>query len=585
MMINMKQFYNKEKTRRGAALLIVLFIVMAITILSLGFLSRCDTELACGQNTLLYEQMNSLAYSGLEHAKGLTLYPQDVTGNQYWNGENGQQLVSGSDYYDVKIAMHDSVNDPDTTYRCTYDVKSEAYRLKGGQKIGRSSVEGELRLDPCIAYWSNASITIPSRMNIYGDTYCGGNLLNLGTLNGDVFVAALNGTAAGQISPIGALTTVTWPNVTVANFTSENFSVQSVSSPLSSVQYPASAPPKVYNCAGSMNIQSGVTINGMLLVQGDLRVSGTNNNIIAGKNVPALYVTGDLIIADDGQLNVFGLAVVEQRVRVAASADDVHVYGGLFTKNGLFETAFDLTVNANNALLNNGPVWQSAGGQTGGAIEFDGVDDYLQTTDSTNLSVVNDYTFSVWVKTSSNQKAAAGIFSQCSADGSTNHWAIQFDSSASKLMVYHPGGSWETGITMDEIKDGAWHNIRVVRIGSTMRSYLDALQKKDETWLSPPGSGNGHLNIAVDRMVSVASTFQGSIDELKIYNAAPAEGVDFPLDSELLAYWNFDKTRNGKVNVYASPDKAAIIVWDNTPKQVRWQQAGGAFYRSIKRNQ
>ena len=56
---------------KGAALLVVLFIVMAITVLSLGFLSASDMELACGQNMILRTQMDYLAESGLEHARGL----------------------------------------------------------------------------------------------------------------------------------------------------------------------------------------------------------------------------------------------------------------------------------------------------------------------------------------------------------------------------------------------------------------------------------------------------------------------------------------------------------------------------------
>ncbi|MBA7693960.1 hypothetical protein ES703_102560 [subsurface metagenome] len=69
---------NDGRNKRGAALLVVLFIVMAITILSLGFLSRSDVELACGGNMILRTQMDYLAESGLEHAKGLILNPQDV---------------------------------------------------------------------------------------------------------------------------------------------------------------------------------------------------------------------------------------------------------------------------------------------------------------------------------------------------------------------------------------------------------------------------------------------------------------------------------------------------------------------------
>jgi len=91
MMISMST--KKYKTnRQGAALLVVLFIVMVITVLSLGFLSRSDVELACGQNMVLRTQMDYLAESGLEHARGLILNPQDVV-SEYWTGATGQQVM------------------------------------------------------------------------------------------------------------------------------------------------------------------------------------------------------------------------------------------------------------------------------------------------------------------------------------------------------------------------------------------------------------------------------------------------------------------------------------------------------------
>jgi len=58
-MINVKTRRNTSD-RRGAALLVVLFIVMAITIAALGFVSQSDVELACGQNMVLRRQMDYL---------------------------------------------------------------------------------------------------------------------------------------------------------------------------------------------------------------------------------------------------------------------------------------------------------------------------------------------------------------------------------------------------------------------------------------------------------------------------------------------------------------------------------------------
>ena len=127
---------RNKKARPGAALLVVLFIVMAITILSLGFVSRSDVELACGQNMLLRTQMDYLAESGLEHARGLILNPQDVA-SEDWTGIHTElQLVEGSsDYYDVTVSR--DYSDPNDL--CNYIINCNAYRLEGGEKTGRSS--------------------------------------------------------------------------------------------------------------------------------------------------------------------------------------------------------------------------------------------------------------------------------------------------------------------------------------------------------------------------------------------------------------------------------------------------------------
>ena len=76
---------NKEiQARPGVALLAVLMVIMVITVLALGFLSRSDVELACGHNLATRVQMDYLAESGLEHARGLVLdlAASDLTGSR-----------------------------------------------------------------------------------------------------------------------------------------------------------------------------------------------------------------------------------------------------------------------------------------------------------------------------------------------------------------------------------------------------------------------------------------------------------------------------------------------------------------------
>ena len=209
--------------KSGFALLAVLMIVMVIAVMSLGFLSRSDVELACGRNMEVRAQMDYLAESGLEHARGLVLNPQDVAA-EYWTGEQLQQLVAGSsDYYDLVVVR--DVTDPND--RCNYIIDSNSYRLQSGQKIGQSDLRATLRLDPCIALWTGSDTMIWDGVAVTGDVSCSGALTNAGAIDGDTFTGAFGGNnPSGQSEPVGNLALL-WPRVTVADFTS-NYAVQTI---------------------------------------------------------------------------------------------------------------------------------------------------------------------------------------------------------------------------------------------------------------------------------------------------------------------------------------------------------------------
>jgi cytoskeletal protein CcmA (bactofilin family) len=356
-----------KKSRQGAALLVVLFIVMVITILSLGFLSRSDVELACGRNMVLRTQMDYLVESGLEHARGLILNPQDVV-SEYFTGATGQQLVAGSDdYYDLEVVRDDSV----PMNRCNYIIDCNSYRLRNGEKIGRSSIRGELRLDPCIAYWAGSDTTVSSKMVINGDVYCDGMLTNNGNINGDVFANGLNGSGsiAGQQKAVGDLS-LAWPRVTVQVFTSK-YPVQIIdANSLSGGTFGPYDPVRVCHRIGDLELDGGVQIEGMLIVDANLTISGNGNVITAGKNLPALLVSGDLIIEDGCGLDVYGLAVVKGQTQISSGATGVNIIGGLFVENGIVGDGniFITAAPAKTAIV----VWSEGGiagkwGQAAGA--------------------------------------------------------------------------------------------------------------------------------------------------------------------------------------------------------------------------
>ena len=356
MTISMSAKTKNISGRPGIALLVVLFIVMVITITVLGFVSQSDVELACGRNMILRTEMDYLAESGLEHARGLILNPQD-TDLEYWTGAASLQLIAGSgDYYDLDVIREDL----DPTDRCNYIIDCNSYRLRDSEKIGRSSLRGELRIDPCIAYWVGSSTTVRPQITINGDVYCDGNLTNNGVIDGDVFATGTiaGGSIEGRKNESVVQAPVVWPGLESSDFSpyyigSAGYLAEIVDANTHSVEsfnFTEFNPAGIYYCESDVNMPGDVDINGMLVVEGNLKVSGANNIITSVKNFPALLVTGQVVMEDNATLVINGLAQIGQGISIDAGgvSANVDVVGGLFVGLGGITSDF-ISVNVTAA--------------------------------------------------------------------------------------------------------------------------------------------------------------------------------------------------------------------------------------------
>ncbi|MBW8002117.1 MAG: hypothetical protein FVQ80_08840 [Planctomycetes bacterium] len=163
--------------RPAVVLLVVLFVVMAITIFSLGYITSSDTALIAAENVKIRNELDYLAESGLEHARQLLLYPKgvDLQGSDYWTGASGQQLLSGDDYYDVNVSFTDTGGTD--SY---YTVTSTAYREVSNVRIAESIISAEIPLNmPTeVKYWkldagTGTTVTDSSSNGISGWWYGG----------------------------------------------------------------------------------------------------------------------------------------------------------------------------------------------------------------------------------------------------------------------------------------------------------------------------------------------------------------------------------------------------------------------------
>lgn len=131
-------------------MLLVLFIVMAIAVISSGFIARSDAELQSGRNFCLRNEADYLAWAGLEHARALVISPDNEETLQTWSGVGLQINPSTSQYYDLTIntPVEAAAKDPNALSTYTYSIQSSAYIQKGGAVKARSVLNAALFFDP-----------------------------------------------------------------------------------------------------------------------------------------------------------------------------------------------------------------------------------------------------------------------------------------------------------------------------------------------------------------------------------------------------------------------------------------------------
>ena len=184
----------------------------------------------------------------------------------------------------------------------------------------------------------------------------------------------------------------------------------------------------------------------------------------------------------------------------------------------------------------------------GSALNFDGINDYVNVSDNSNLEGFAELTVSVWVKKAAdNDPNEDTIVSKWGPDYT---YALRYDSANDELdWLVGNGAAYDSSINSVSIEDNQWHHIAAVYDGTNGYVYLDGAQLADTASMGLGiGSNNNPLRIGVSPYPAEANDcFAGSIDDVRIYAKALSSGqiedlchsVTLP-DPNLIAYWKFD---------------------------------------------
>ncbi len=158
------------------------------------------------------------------------------------------------------------------------------------------------------------------------------------------------------------------------------------------------------------------------------------------------------------------------------------------------------------------PVWQPAGGIVRGALQLDGIDDYVGTP---YVLTPSGGPFSVfaWVKGGAGGQA---ILSQ----GTDRNWLGTVPTTGSLMVELTSDVVLRTRSAGGVVTDGGWHNVGVSWDGSSLVLYVDDAEIGRQTYKAIPGREGGKLRIGAACDLSPGTFWSGLIDDVRIYDRA-----------------------------------------------------------------
>ncbi|MEK7138744.1 MAG: LamG-like jellyroll fold domain-containing protein, partial [Patescibacteria group bacterium] len=184
-------------------------------------------------------------------------------------------------------------------------------------------------------------------------------------------------------------------------------------------------------------------------------------------------------------------------------------------------TAVDSSGSNNTGTLTNGPIWTA--GKVGGALDFDGSNDYVNAGSAASLDDLQDFTYSAWIYP---RTLGEGIFKGIIVEKAGGSGFKRFTLGDSIGLNFRgevelTGSSAVVNSNASAVSLNQWQYVAMTYNQATHTVTL----YKDGTLLAS-NSGVGSLvseavgDLLIGNDVAMSRTFDGLIDEVRIYNRA-----------------------------------------------------------------
>ena len=248
-----------------------------------------------------------------------------------------------------------------------------------------------------------------------------------------------------------------------------------------------------------------------------------------------------LVVADqdvlDRPVHRIRLCIEVLRMFFTPPPTDAHAHWTFDEGSGT--TTADATGNGNNGTLQ-GPIWEP--GRVGmWALEFDGVDDYVQIGAKDNLVMTDFVSISAWIYPTGPGSTAGGVI----VNKEDEYEVARFPDGTIGWAFNNDDPDWNWHHTDYQAPENQWTHIAVVYDRGTVNTYANGELR--DTYLgkgqiSAPNPANDDFRIGGrQRWVQ---HFQGFIDDVRLYDrplgAREVTVLAIP-QAKLVAHWKFDE--------------------------------------------
>ncbi len=181
--------------------------------------------------------------------------------------------------------------------------------------------------------------------------------------------------------------------------------------------------------------------------------------------------------------------------------------------------AGDSSTNNNLGRLVGNPQWQPSAGKVGGALVFDGINDYVDCGNDSSLDITEQITVAAWVKMND---AGNSQFQPFITKGDYTYGIKHHSRNVIEFVIYEKGFWQVAHFPVDSSFNDVWHHVAGIYDGIKLKLYVDGNLEATTAYTGSIASGTYNLNIGSNSEAR-GRFYNGAIDDLRVYNYALSE--------------------------------------------------------------